>query len=85
MQEIVSKAKNQRKRRIHNWKKEMRHFSKVYDEMGYEQPEVVDKLLRRAGAIKKDSYLWIGNHLSDWPMSEPRGRQLLLKIFHQEI
>ncbi len=82
LQEIVSKAKINEKEEYIIGKKEMSHFSKVYDEMGYEQPEVVDKLSYEGQELlRKDSYLWIGNHLSDWPMSEPRGTTIIVKNF----
>ena len=63
-------------------KKEVGHFSKIYDETGYEQPKVVEKESDIAKELYKNGkYLWIGNSLSDWPFDVPKGDTYLVKNF----
>ena len=63
-------------------KKEVGHFSKIYDETGYEQPLVVEKESEEAKNLyKSGKYLWIGNSLSDWPFTIPRGKTYVVKNF----
>lgn len=82
LQEIIYRSKIVDKEEIIIGKKEISHFSKIYNEMGYDQPEVVDKFsFDGQELLRKDTYLWIGNHLSDWPMSEPRGTTISVKNF----
>ncbi len=63
-------------------KKEVAHFSKIYNDIGYEQPLGVDKSSSEAKQLfKKGKYLWIGNSLADWPFDIPRGKTYVVKNF----
>ena len=82
LQLLVSKLNIKDKHEYIIGKKEVAHFSKVYDDIGYEQPLVVDKSSDEAKELfKKGNYLWIGNSLADWPFDIPRGKTYVVKNF----
>ena len=82
LQLIVHKLNLKDKHEYIIGKKEVSHFSKVYDDIGYDQPIGVDKTSDEAKQLfKNGKYLWIGNTLADWPFDVPRGKTYRVKNF----
>ena len=58
------------------------HFSKVYDDYGFHQPEVLEKNSTEGKELRiSGNYIWLGRSMKDFPGSKPPGTTFYIRNF----
>lgn len=58
------------------------HFSKVYNDYGFHQPEVLEKNSNEGKELRlSGNYIWLGRNMKDFPGSKPPGTTYYIRNF----